>query len=281
MEEMTTITFLGTGGGRFATIYQTRATGGIYLNDGVRMHLDPGPSALMNLARAKIDPARTDVLLISHCHPDHYADAEMLIEGMTKGGLRRAGVLLGSRSALDDIPHFSPAVSSYHRSLPEKVAVAKAGDEFTIKGMNIQCTPTLHSDPTALGFRFFTSNGVISYTGDTELTPDLVAAHQGSRLLIINLTRPLQAKVPKHMCTEDAAALVKETEPELAMVTHFGLRLLREGVRMQTKFIEERSGVRTIGAEDLMSVSLGRTIKSHRFSFGKRPHEPEAEPFDL
>ncbi len=278
---MTTLTFLGTGGGRFATIYQTRATGGIYLNDGVRMHIDPGPSALMNLARAKLDPTKTDAILISHCHPDHYADAEMLIEGMTKGGLKKAGVLLGSKSVIDGVPHFTPAISSYHRSLPEKVVVAQPGNESTIKGMNVQCTPTYHSDPTALGFRFFSSNGIISYTGDTELSPELISAHQGSRLLIVNLTRPLHAKVPMHMCTEDAAVLVKEAEPEMAIVTHFGLRLIREGVRVQTKFIEEQSGVRTIGAEDLLSVSVGRVIRPRRFLSGKRPDQLEGPSLDL
>ena len=92
--------FLGTGGGRFATIYQVRSTGGIYVNDGTRLHIDPGPSALMNLSRLSLDPARTDAVLISHCHPDHYADAEMLIEGMTKGGFKRSGTLVGSESVL-------------------------------------------------------------------------------------------------------------------------------------------------------------------------------------
>ena len=190
-------------------------------------------------------------------------------------------MLLGSKSVLDDFSNFNPAISSYHRSLPEKIIVARAGDESVIKGMNVQCTPTHHSDPTALGFRFFSSNGIISYTGDTELSADIITAHQGSRLLIVNLTRPLRAKVPMHMCTEDASTLIRETSPEMAIVTHFGLRLIREGVKVQTKFIEEHSGVRTIGAEDLMSVSMGRTIKPRRFFSGKRRDQLESESFDF
>ena len=42
---MVRITFLGTGGGRFATIYQARATGGFYIEDGRNLHVDPGPGA--------------------------------------------------------------------------------------------------------------------------------------------------------------------------------------------------------------------------------------------
>ncbi|MCE5296700.1 MAG: MBL fold metallo-hydrolase, partial [Euryarchaeota archaeon] len=73
---MTTLTFLGTGGGRFSTIYQVRGTGGLYVKDGANIHIDPGPGAAVNMAKLKMDPAKTDVLLISHCHPDHYSDAE-------------------------------------------------------------------------------------------------------------------------------------------------------------------------------------------------------------
>jgi len=78
------MTFLGTGGGRFATVYQVRNTGGIYIEAGVNIHLDQGPGTIINLNRLGIDPARTDGVLVSHCHPDHYADAEVLIEGMTR-----------------------------------------------------------------------------------------------------------------------------------------------------------------------------------------------------
>ena len=49
--------FLGTGGGRFATIYQTRSTGGFILRDACTLHVDPSPGALSNMSRAGVDPA--------------------------------------------------------------------------------------------------------------------------------------------------------------------------------------------------------------------------------
>ena len=63
---MTKLVFLGTGGGRFSTIYQIRATGGLYLMDGINMHIDPGPSAAHQMHRVKLDPAKTDAVLVSH-----------------------------------------------------------------------------------------------------------------------------------------------------------------------------------------------------------------------
>ncbi|MDH3366035.1 MAG: MBL fold metallo-hydrolase, partial [Thermoplasmata archaeon] len=94
---MVRITFLGTGGGRFATIYQARATGGFYIEDGRNIHVDPGPGALVRMRSVGLDPMNTHAILISHCHPDHYMDAEILIEAMTEGGTRKQGVLEASR----------------------------------------------------------------------------------------------------------------------------------------------------------------------------------------
>ena len=191
----------------------------------------------MNLSRLSLDPARTDAVLISHCHPDHYADAEMLIEGMTKGGFKRSGTLVGSESVLRGSTGLVRR-SEYHRSIAGKVIVVKAGDGFEIGQVKITATPTMHSDPTGVGFRLSTSAGDISYVGDTELTDALIAPHQGCRVLILNVTRTLKSRVPKHLSTEDAAVLIKKVHPEVAILTHFGMKLIHDGVDKQVEYIE-------------------------------------------
>lgn len=261
---MTTLTFLGTGGGRFATIYQIRSTGGLYLRDNVNIHIDPGPSALVNMARLKLDPAKTDAVMISHCHPDHYSDAEVLLEGMTRGGLKHKGMLVGSPSVIDGKDGHGPAISGYHRTLPEIVRSVSPGDVLEIGKVMVRIVPTKHSDQTGVGFSFDTSGGRIGYMSDTELTDEVVEAHRGSRIIILALTRPLNSRVPNHICTEDAAKIVRQLRPELALLTHFGAKLIFEGAGKQARFIEEESGVRTIAAEDLMQVNIGKTIRITR-----------------
>lgn len=216
------------------------------------------------MRRLALDPAKTDAVLISHCHPDHYADAEMLIEGMTKGGLKAAGTLAGSVSAIDGAEGFSPAVSTYHRSITASTVTARPGTEFMVKDLRIEATPTLHGDPWGVGFKFHTTNGPISYVGDTELAPELVDAHRGCRALILNLTRPLGSRIPKHLCTEDAAELASLLRPEVVVLTHFGMRLVHEGIERQVEHVEKTSGCRTLAAEDLMTIQIGKTIRSTR-----------------
>lgn len=256
METMALLTFLGTGGGRFATIYQARATGGIYLEDGKNVHIDPGPGALVRMRSVGIDPLRTDAIVVSHCHPDHYMDAEILIEAMTEGGTRKQGVLLGSVSVIEGNGDFGPAVSKYHLSKPKVVKVMEPLSKYSLKPLEFQATPSAHSDTSTVGFRIQTTSGVISYVADTQLTEQVIKAHKHCRLMIASVTRPLGQRIPHHLSTEDAGYLIEKCKPEMAVITHFGMRVIQENPETQAKWIEERSGVKTVAAMDFMTLDL-------------------------
>ena len=256
METMARITFLGTGGGRFATIYQTRATGGIYLEDQRNLHIDPGPGALVRMRSVGIDPLATDAILISHCHPDHYVDAEILIEAMTEGGTRKQGVLLASTSDIEGYGDFGPAISKYHLSKPRIVKVMQPFNKISLKPLEISATPSAHSDTSSIGFRIQTTAGVVSYVSDTQLVEQVIKAHRNSRILIACVTRPLGQRIPHHLSTEDAGYLIEKIRPELAIITHFGMRVIQENPETQAKWIEDRCGVKTIAARDFMTLEL-------------------------
>ena len=82
-------------------ITQRRLTGGIrIMGDRVNLHIDPGPGALINSINAGLNPQNLDAIFISHCHPDHYADAEILIEAMTAGMTQKKGLLVATKSVL-------------------------------------------------------------------------------------------------------------------------------------------------------------------------------------
>ncbi len=254
---MADIVFLGTGGGRFVTISQTRATGGIYIEEkGVAVHIDPGPGALVHMCGQGIDPRQLDGVFVSHCHPDHYNDAEILVEAMTHGGTRKRGVLAGSVSVLMGVGEFSPAVSPYHQKKPGRVEVMNPGDSVEIGHLRVVATPAVHSDPTAIGFVIETRGGRISYSGDTVLREEVVKAHRGSDLLILNVTRPLGMEIPHHMSTGDALEFVKTVEPEMAVLTHFGGKFTEHLAEKEALFVERHSGVNTIAARDFMRISL-------------------------
>lgn len=258
---MAKITFIGTGGGRFATIFQKRATGGIYIADkGLLMHVDPGPGALVKMYELGLDPTQTDLIFVSHAHPDHYTDAEILIEAMTLGGKNRRGMLIGSESVINGINNYRP-ISFYHKKIVRYVKVGKPNKKFLIKDWyEMEITPALHSDPTTIGFKLKLDNGIVSYTSDTQLFDELINAHKNARVLIICLTRPLNGKIPFHMSTEEAAELINEVKPELAILTHMGLKVISQATK-QANWISKNTGVATIAAIDGMRIYMEEKIE--------------------
>jgi ribonuclease BN (tRNA processing enzyme) len=258
---MTQITFLGTCGGRFATIYQPRSTGGIYIQDSKNLYLDPGPGAILRMKECKIDATKIDLLLVSHCHPDHYTDADVVIEAMTMGGTRKRGTLLGSKSVILGIDGFNPKISQYHQSRLDNVHTILANETVDIGDIKIISTPTIHTDPSGVGFKIVTENGAITYSSDTSISEGIINSYKGTRLLILALTAPLGIKLPHHLSPEDALVILEKIKPEMVLLTHFGLRALKAGPEQIADWISENSGVKTIAAEDGMKVEIGEEIR--------------------
>jgi len=274
--------FLGTGGGRFATISQVRATGGLYLiADSARVHIDPGPGALIKLKECGIDPTRTNAIIVTHCHPDHYNDAEVLIEAMTHGCKKRRGLLVGSDSVLKGYQTLGPALSRYHASKPAEVKMLRAGDTFQIEGLNVRATRTSHSDPSTFGLNISSKDGVISMTGDTALKEEVFKEHMGSDVLVLSVTRPLQSRIPYHLSTEDAAAIAGTVRPKLAILTHFGMRFIGANPETQANWVEKQTGVRTISAWDGMDLDLKEGVPTIQKSLSKKQADGAKMSVDL
>ena len=119
----------------FATITQKRMTGGFRLDDidGKNIHIDPGPGALVRTYQFGLNPLNLNGVLVSHCHTDHYTDAEVLIEAMTKGMTRKKGLLIGSRSVINGFEKWGPSISNYHLSKPQVTVLGENTEENRVR----------------------------------------------------------------------------------------------------------------------------------------------------
>ena len=244
------------------TMTQRRRTAGIrIIGEGLNLHLDPGPGALVHSIEEGFNPQRINAVLVSHCHPDHYTDAEMLIEAMTRGTTKRAGLLAAPRSVLEGSEACEVSISKYHQQLVgQKIEVAP-GLKFAFGGISISTTEARHTDPDAVGFRFETEFGDFAYTSDTEYFEGIARYYQGVRLLALCVTRPSGKPWKGHMSTEDAIRIVDETHPEQAVLTHLGMSMLLRGPEKEARLIQEKTGTPAISAVDGMTVYFGERIK--------------------
>ena len=265
------IVFLGTGGGRFTTITQKRRTAGIrLLSDNLNVHLDPGPGALVHSWSLNLDPRKINGVLVSHAHPDHYTDAEVLVEAMTRGAVRRRGVLAASKSVLRGGETDEVAISKYHQSLPERVVEVVAETEFKIGDVKIFGVEAKHSDADTVGFRFETDVGSIGYTSDTEFFEGIERYYKGVRMLILCVLRPGGNPWRGHMTTDDAIKIVSAVRPRFVVLTHFGMKMIFCGPAREAKRVEKETGVEAVAARDGLELLVDKGIVVGKAETGEK-----------
>ncbi len=253
------IVFLGSGGGRWVTLLQRLRTGGFRIHGDMNIHIDPGPGCLIDMKEAGVNPFTTDACIVTHSHPDHYSDAELVVEAMTKAMTKTRGRLIGSESVVNGFKNLGPVVSEYHRSRLVEIHSLRSKDEVNLGNLKITALPTRHSDPTAIGLKL-QGNGIsIAYTCDTEYFPELSQSYTGVNLLIANVIRPGNKRIKWHLCTQDLIKLVQEAQPGFVVMQHFGMTML-DKMDKEARQVEKETGVETIAAKDFMRIRMGRGI---------------------
>lgn len=251
---MDELIFLGTGGGRFTTLFQERATGGlIYKIGDHQIHMDPGPGALLRCKECNVYPFKTDVLIATHPHLDHTNDLNMMIEGTTHAALKQRGTLITTQSVIDE-----KVVSDYHLKLLKKIILLEPEQTTTLGDLKINAVKCIHSPPGCIGLKFFTPNYCIYYTGDTSIYPGFEKNLKDVDILLANVIMPEDKGLYYHMATNDLISVIKNTKHRLKLIiiTHFGTKMLRIGPEKEAERIKEETGVETIAATDSLTIKL-------------------------
>ncbi|HEX7363642.1 MAG TPA: MBL fold metallo-hydrolase [Dehalococcoidia bacterium] len=253
MEELSdTITFLGTAGARFVVTKQFLASGGAWLNlGGTQILLDPGPGCLVQSVKRKLDALKLKAIILSHKHLDHSGDINIMIEAMTEGGRRQRGVLFAPSDALDK----EAVIFPYLLNFPEKVEMLSEGGSYTVDGSTFE-TPVRHRHPVeTYGLVFKTPRHTFSWITDTKYFPEL-ASYYKADLLVINVVLMEPREPVAHLSLVDAAKIIVEAKPKIAILTHFGMSIWRSKPWELAKKMSDDTGIKVIAARDGMKFDL-------------------------
>ena len=257
------IHFLGTGGGRFSMITQKRRTAGIrFVREEANVHVDPGPGALVYSNWARLNPQKLDGIVVTHCHPDHYTDAEVLIEAMSHGTKAKRGVLAAPGSVLKGNADCDRGVSSYHSNLPARVETMKPGHSFGIEDLVLEAVEARHSEKDGVGFRMAVPElGEVGYTSDTGFFEGLGEIYKGVRILIACAMWPRNEHLRYHLNTDEVIRIVEEAKPSAVILTHFGMKMLNAGPEEEAAYIEDETGISAVAARDGMQMIIDEKIE--------------------
>jgi len=249
---MSSVTFLGTGGGRMVVLNQMRKSGGFWLKlDDLNILHDPGPGSLVMVHQLGLKPRDLDAIILSHRHVDHSNDVNVMTEAMTGGGFNPRGRLIVPSDCL--FP--DPVILQYVRPFVE-ITEIKKGLEMTFKNIIIKFPIENRHPVETYGVIYTIRSGRLGYIPDTEYFPELAQAYAGVDYLIINVVRMKTDKRIRHLNMDEAAEIINMIRPKKAILTHFGLQVLKSSPEKQAKIISEKTGVEVIAAQDGMTINF-------------------------
>lgn len=74
--------------------------------------------------------------------------------------------------------------------------------------------------------------------------------------------RPREDRIPNHMCTEDYINLIDEVRPEIAILTHFGMKMIFAPPEKEARQVAERTKVKTSAARLGLVVDMEEEVKT-------------------
>jgi phosphoribosyl 1,2-cyclic phosphodiesterase len=226
------------------------------------VHIDPGPGALVFSNWARLNPQKLDGVVVTHCHPDHYTDAEVFLEAMSHGTRHKRGTLAAPKSVLIGSLDLDPSVSRYHQGLVSAIEILKPRHKFSIEELEFRAMKAIHSDTDTVGLRVDIPHlGGLGYTSDTGPFSGLGENYAGLRLLILCTMWPRNNPLEHHLSTDDVVMILEEARPGCAILTHFGMRMLNADPEKEAEFLECETGIPTIAAKDGMTVEMGSRIE--------------------
>ncbi|MDD3344855.1 MAG: MBL fold metallo-hydrolase [Candidatus Omnitrophica bacterium] len=248
------IKFLGTAGARFVTFRQLRASGGIWICLGdTNVLVDPGPGSIVRCLEClpKMDPEKLDALILTHRHLDHANDINIMIESMTCGGSCRKGAVFCPSDCLGDHPVILPHAAR----LPGRVQVIKPGRKYKAGDFAFTVSARhLHPCET-YGLKFNMGKVTVGLVSDTRYFDGLADFYRTDVIILPVVFRRARQGID-HMSLEDASELIGRIRPKKAVLTHFGMDMLKARPSCQAKRISERLGVEVIAAHDGMRLDF-------------------------
>jgi len=191
-------------------------------HDGYRLVLDCGNGSLGNLLRV-CDVADIDALLISHLHPDHFADLYGIYYALRfhPSGPRMVPVFAPSGTE-KFVTQLLPGESARTFGQRCPITVVAAGQRLELGPLTVTLHRAFHPIET-LASRVEVGGRVLAYSADTAPSPEIVACATGADLLLCD-TSWLEADGPfdegVHCTGVEAGRMAAQASAARLLVTH-------------------------------------------------------------
>lgn len=239
-EDKLTLTVVGSGdafgsGGRLNTCFHVRSSSGQFL-------IDCGATTLSGLKQLGIRVEEIDVILITHFHGDHYGGLPFFLLDYSR--FEKANPLTivsppGCKERVQSLLNLLYPGSLVLDDLAVNFIEYHPNEVITINDLIVQTFPVIHVEaalPNA--FRINVGNKIISYSGDTEWTPNLVELANEADLFICQCNY-YQTSKKGHLDYQTLLKYLPLLSYKRIWLTHFDPEMLSNLQKVELEYAED------------------------------------------
>ncbi len=268
------LTFLGTGAAM--PTGDRHQTGLLFEGGDEPLLIDCGSGVLHRLARTDVGYEGVSTVLLTHHHLDHVADLLPLLKARWLAGEETLTV-----AGPEGTPELVRDLLSVHDYLDGRVDLTLrevgTGEPFEIAGYRVRAHETRHSMPCQ-AYRVHVADHddladdaperdgdadverlppTVTYSGDSEAVPELVAFADGSALFVHDCSFPDGVEVSNHPTPSKLGAALEEADAEVGRVYLTHLYPHADGQEeAMVESVRERFDGDVRVASDLRTVSV-------------------------
>lgn len=193
---------------------------------GVRALLDCGPGSLHRLALFGLPWSAVTHVILTHFHPDHFAELPMLVYALkhTATPARRDPlVILGPPGVVRLVKALAEGYGPWLLDPGFQIGIldVREGAPFPLDGdMSLETFPVPHT-PESVALSLTAPEGRLVYTGDTGPSAELARWAEGCDLLLAECSLPEEMAMDTHLTPERAGTLAAQARAARLVLTHF------------------------------------------------------------
>lgn len=218
------VQFVGCGdafgsGGRFNTCFHLAG-------ERTNLLIDCGASSLVALKQLGIDRNAVRAILVTHFHADHFGGVPFfLLDAQFFSKRREPLTIVGPPGLATWFERVMETAFPGSAAAPRKFALhlveISAGETLAVGEVTVRAWQALHGPPGGpyLIYRVEAEGRSVAYTGDTELTPDIIAAAHEADLFIAEAYFR-DRTVATHLSLAAIEANLAAIRPKRLVLTH-------------------------------------------------------------
>jgi ribonuclease BN (tRNA processing enzyme) len=170
---------------------------------------------------------------------------------MTNGGFKKKGVVFAPGDALEG----DPVILKYAREQVDHIEILKEKGSYHLGNISFETPIQLKHGVETYGLNLRGKNSTISLITDTDYFPGLASFFTGD-ILIVNVVMLEERSNIEHLCLHEAELIIKESKPRLAILTHFGMGMVKAKPWEIAEQLTKKLGVQVLAAQDGMQIDI-------------------------